>query len=555
MLTRLHISNYALIDDLTLDPQNGMTVITGETGAGKSILLGALSLILGSRADSNALAASGKKCVIEADFNLKGYDLKPFFVAHDLDYEELTTVRREVSTEGKSRAFVNDTPVNLSNLKEMGSRLIDIHSQHETLTINNSEFQMHVVDSLAGCTDQVKKMASIFINHKSAILELDELKKEKAKLESESDFNRYLLEELESANPKIGELEALESEQQMLEGAEGLQTAVASALNSLQSEPVDIQGTILKIVNNLSPLSSVYPFVKEWINRLKSVQIELKDLASDMEHGVESINLDSEKLSRINDRTDLLNRLFRKHRVDGVDQLIEIKNRLTDSFIGNENLEQRIKSLESKVNSLHEEISLMAVDIRKMRTKSIAGIKKNVGDLLKDVGLNNAQFDIDLQPLPKGVFRENGGDRIEFLFSANKGASLKPLDKVASGGELSRLMLCIKSLLAEKAGLPTLIFDEIDTGVSGETAHKIGSVIRQMAQGRQVMVITHLPQMAAHGSDHFFVSKKVVSGKTQTQVVRLSKEQRIDELARMLSGELLTEAARANARELLASGS
>jgi len=555
MLTRLHISNYALIDDLTLDPQNGMTVITGETGAGKSILLGALSLILGSRADSNALAASGKKCVIEADFNLKGYDLKPFFVAHDLDYEELTTVRREVSTEGKSRAFVNDTPVNLSNLKEMGSRLIDIHSQHETLTINNSEFQMHVVDSLAGCTDQVKKMASIFINHKSAILELDELKKEKAKLESESDFNRYLLEELESANPKIGELEALESEQQMLEGAEGLQTAVASALNSLQSEPVDIQGTILKIVNNLSPLSSVYPFVKEWINRLKSVQIELKDLASDMEHGVESINLDSEKLSRINDRTDLLNRLFRKHRVDSVDQLIEIKNRLTDSFIGNENLEQRIKSLESKVNSLHEEISLMAVDIRKMRTKSIAGIKKNVGDLLKDVGLNNAQFDIDLQPLPKGVFRENGGDRIEFLFSANKGASLKPLDKVASGGELSRLMLCIKSLLAEKAGLPTLIFDEIDTGVSGETAHKIGSVIRQMAQGRQVMVITHLPQMAAHGSDHFFVSKKVVSGKTQTQVVRLSKEQRIDELARMLSGELLTEAARANARELLASGS
>jgi DNA repair protein RecN (Recombination protein N) len=414
---------------------------------------------------------------------------------------------------------------------------------------------MHVVDSLAGCTDQVKKMASIFINHKSTILELDELKKEKAKLESESDFNRYLLEELESANPKIGELEALESEQQMLEGAEGLQTAVASALNSLQSEPVDIQGTILKIVNNLSPLSSVYPFVKEWINRLKSVQIELKDLASDMEHGVESINLDSEKLSRINDRTDLLNRLFRKHRVDGVDQLIEIKNRLTDSFIGNENLEQRIKSLESKVNSLHEEISLMAVDIRKMRTKSIAGIKKNVGDLLKDVGLNNAQFDIDLQPLPKGVFRENGGDRIEFLFSANKGASLKPIDKVASGGELSRLMLCIKSLLAEKAGLPTLIFDEIDTGVSGETAHKIGSVIRQMAQGRQVMVITHLPQMAAHGSDHFFVSKKVVSGKTQTQVVRLSKDQRIDELARMLSGELLTEAARANARELLASGS
>jgi len=555
MLTRLHISNYALIDDLTLDPQNGMTVITGETGAGKSILLGALSLILGSRADSNALAASGKKCVIEADFNLKGYDLKPFFIAHDLDYEELTTVRREVSTEGKSRAFVNDTPVNLSNLKEMGSRLIDIHSQHETLTINNSEFQMHVVHSLAGCTDQVKKMASIFMNHKSAILELDELKKEKAKLESESDFNRYLLEELESANPKIGELEALESEQQMLEGAEGLQTAVASALNSLQSEPVDIQGTILKIVNNLSPLSSVYPFVKEWINRLKSVQIELKDLASDMEHGVESINLDSEKLSRINDRTDLLNRLFRKHRVDSIDQLIEIKNRLTDSFIGNENLEQRIKSLESKVNSLHEEISLMAVDIRKMRTKSIAGIKKNVGDLLKDVGLNNAQFDIDLQPLPKGVFRENGGDRIEFLFSANKGASLKPLDKVASGGELSRLMLCIKSLLAEKAGLPTLIFDEIDTGVSGETAHKIGSVIRQMAQGRQVMVITHLPQMAAHGSDHFFVSKKVVSGKTQTQVVRLSKEQRIDELARMLSGELLTEAARANARELLASGS
>ncbi|MFM7767905.1 MAG: AAA family ATPase, partial [Bacteroidota bacterium] len=230
MLTRLHISNYALIDDLTLDPQSGMTVITGETGAGKSILLGALSLILGARSDSNALSGSGKKCVIEADFNLKGYDLKSFFDGNDLDYEELTTVRREVSAEGKSRAFVNDTPVNLSTLKDMGSRLIDIHSQHETLTINDSEFQMHVVDSLSGCTNQVKKMATIFMDHKKAMIELDDLKKEKSKLESESDYNRFLLDELESADPKLGELEKLESEQQMLEGAEGLQSAVAAAL-------------------------------------------------------------------------------------------------------------------------------------------------------------------------------------------------------------------------------------------------------------------------------------------------------------------------------------
>ena len=555
MLTRLHISNYALIDDLTLDPQSGMTVITGETGAGKSILLGALSLILGARSDSNALSDSGKKCVIEADFNLKGYDMKSFFDAHDLDYEEITTIRREVSTEGKSRAFVNDTPVNVTTLKEMGSRLIDIHSQHETLTINNSEFQLHVVDSLAGCSSQVKKIAAIFMDHKKAIVELEELKKESSRLESESDFNRFLLDELESADPKIGELDKLESEQQMLEGAEGLQSAVAAALDSLQTEPFDIHGAILKNINNLSSLSSVYPFVKEWITRLKSVQIELKDLASDMERGVESINLDSERLAQINDRTDLLNRLLRKHRVESVDQLVEIKDKLTDSFVGNENLILRIKSLESNTKKLQDQISVLAADIRKMRIKSIAGIKKKVGDLLKDVGLINAQFDIELQPLPDGVFRENGGDRIEFLFSANKGSSLKPLDKVASGGELSRLMLCIKSLLAEKAGLPTLIFDEIDTGVSGETAHKIGTVISQMSQGRQVVVITHLPQMAAHGSDHFFVSKKVVSGKTLTQVVRLSKAQRIDELARMLSGEVLTEAARANARELLASSS
>ncbi|MFM7902391.1 MAG: DNA repair protein RecN [Bacteroidota bacterium] len=531
------------------------SIVIGETGAGKSILLGALSLILGARSDSNALSGSGKKCVIEADFNLKGYDLKSFFDANDLDYEELTTVRREVSAEGKSRAFVNDTPVNLSTLKDMGSRLIDIHSQHETLTINDSEFQMHVVDSLAGCTNQVKKMATIFMDHKKAMIELDELKKEMSKLESESDYNRFLLDELESADPKLGELEKLESEQQMLEGAEGLQSAVAAALDSLQMEPLDIQGAILKNVNNLSSLSAVYPFVKEWITRLKSVQIELKDLASDMERGVDSINLDSERLSQINDRTDLLNRLLRKHRVESVAQLVEIKDKLTDSFIGNENLIQRIKSLESNAKRLQDEISALAVEIRKMRTKSITGIKKKVGELLKEVGLINAQFDIELKPLPEGVFRENGGDRIDFLFSANKGSSMKPLDKVASGGELSRLMLCIKSLLAEKAGLPTLIFDEIDTGVSGETAHKIGTVIRQMAQGRQVVVITHLPQMAAHGSDHFFVSKKVVSGKTLTQVDRLTKEQRIDELARMLSGEILTEAARANARELLASGS
>jgi DNA repair protein RecN (Recombination protein N) len=551
MLTRLHISNYALIDELVLNPTKGMTVITGETGAGKSILLGALSLILGARSDSNALISGKKKCVIEAEFDLTGYDISSFFQSHDLDFSLSSIIRRELSHDGKSRAFINDTPVNLTTLKELGSQLIDIHSQHETLTINESNFQMQVVDSLADCVMKLKTYSNAFLDFKKKSNELSALRDQSAQRQTESDYNQFLLQELEAAQLVAGEMESLEQEQQMLEGAEGFQLAIANALSALNQEPIDIQGIIHKMIQNLGPLTAVYPFAAEWVQRLKSVGIELKDLAGEMERGSEQVSFNPERLNSINERTDLLNRLMRKHRVDKVSDLIEIRNRLSSSLNGNEELILRIKQLDSEVNKLLEQLTDTALAIRKSRSKAIPSIRKKVLELLKEVGLQNASFDINLEPLPQGTLRPNGADSVHFLFSANKGSALKPLDKVASGGELSRLMLCIKSLIAEKSGLPTLIFDEIDTGVSGEIAHKIGIVIREMSRGRQVFVITHLPQMAAHGTDHFFVSKKVVEGRTISNVVRLNKDQRVDELARLLSGELLTEAARANARELL----
>ena len=551
MLTRLHISNYALIEELVLDPRKGMTVITGETGAGKSILLGALSLILGARSDSNALASGKKKCVIEAEFDLSGHDIKQFFLDHDLDFSMQSIVRREISHDGKSRSFINDTPVNLSTLKDFGSQLIDIHSQHETLTINESNFQMQVVDSLAGCLSRLKSYSLVFFQHKQKSTELEGLRERLAQWQTESDYNQFLLQELEAAQLVAGELETLEQEQQMLEGAEGFQLAVSNAIAALNHEPIDIQGVIHKMTQNLGPLTSVYPFAGEWVQRLKSVSIELKDLAGEMERSSEQVSFNPERLATINDRTDFINRLMRKHRVDRVQDLIEIRERLSASISGNEELSVRIKQLQDEVEQLKKQLTEMALDIRKSRSKAIPTIRKKVSDLLRDVGMQNASFDIKMEPLPEGILRSNGIDTVHFLFSANKGSSLKALDKVASGGELSRLMLCIKSLIAEKSGLPTLIFDEIDTGVSGEIAHKIGLVIREMSNDRQVLVITHLPQMAAHGGDHFFVSKKVVEGRTVSNVIRLNKEQRIDELARLLSGELLTEAARANARELL----
>lgn len=551
MLNRLHISNYALIDDLVMQPQSGMTVITGETGAGKSIILGAMSLMLGARADLSVLSNKDRKCIIEAEFNVANHDLESFFHIHDLDYAPTTVIRREISSEGKSRAFVNDTPINLSVLRELGSRLIDIHSQHETLTLNDSEFQMYVLDSLAGAIPKLKKYRQTYDQHKIQSKTLKELLDEQAKRESESGYNKFLLEELETAQLKAGEMESLEAEQRMLDGASELQAAIANAFRLMNSEPHDVLTGIHQIIHSFQPLERTYPFVKEWLSRLKSVSIELKDLSSEIDRGVELVVYDPERASMVNERTDLLNRLMRKHRVDTVDQLVALQSQLSEKLIGDASLEDTIKTTRNEVEKQLKEMLKLAAEIRSMREKSTSSVRKKVVELAKEVGLKNADFQIRLTNLPEGMFRSNGSDAVEFLFSANKGSEPQALDKVASGGELSRLMLCIKSLLAEKSGLPTLVFDEIDTGVSGEIAHKIGLLIHEMSKGRQVFVITHLPQMAAHGDDHFQVTKQSSGNKTNTNLVRLSKNERIDELARMLSGEILTEAARANARELL----
>lgn len=553
MLTRLHISNYALIDELVIEPAAGMTVITGETGAGKSIILGAMAMILGARADLSVLSNKSRKCIIEAEFSLHQYDLEPLFQIHDLDYSLTTIVRREISSDGKSRAFVNDTPVNLTILRELGSKLIDIHSQHETLTLNNSEFQLHVLDSLAGSLSKLDKYKEAYNLHKTQSKLLKDLLDEQARLESESGYNKFLLEELEAAQLKEGELESLESEQRMLDGAIDLQAAIANANRLLTSEPNDVVAGLHQIIHSFQPLEKTYPFVNEWLIRLRSVSIELKDLASEIERGTELVGFDPERSAIVNERTDLLNRLMRKHRSDTVDKLIELREQLSKKMVGETSLDDNIRITRIEVDKLSKTMIKLADEMHSMREKAIPSVRKKVVELAREIGLKNSEFHIRLTILPEGTFRQNGRDAIEFLFSANKGSEPQALDKVASGGELSRLMLCIKSLLAEKSGLPTLVFDEIDTGVSGEIAHKIGSLIHEMSNGRQVFVITHLPQMAAHGDDHFLVSKKTTGNKTNTNLVRLSKNERVDELARMLSGEILTEAAKANARDLLKS--
>jgi len=551
MISRIHISNYAIIDDLVLTPEPGMTVITGETGAGKSILLGALAMILGSRADTGVLSDKSRKCIIEAEFDISELGLNWFFDEHDLDYAPSTLIRREVSAEGKSRAFINDTPVNLAVLKELGSRLIDIHSQHETLTINESEFQMYVVDSLSGNLKSINTFSIAYRDFRKTQEELRLLIEQKSKLESEYEFNRFQFDELDSANLMEGELQNLEAEQKMLDGASDLRDAISKSTAILNSEPLDAIAAINSIIQMLVPLEQVYPFVSEWVSRLRSVVIELKDIVSDMEGGGDKVNFDPQRASYVNDRTDLLNRLLRKHRVDSIDKLISLRNQLSSSVYSKDELELKISATRKTIGKMESDLQKSALEIREARSKAIPTIQKKVVSLLKEVGMKNADFEIRLTALDNFGFRNNGSDSVEFVFSANKGSDLKPLQKVASGGELSRLMLCIKSLLAEKSGLPTLIFDEIDTGVSGEIAFRIGSLIREMSKGRQILVITHLPQMAAHGTDHFRVSKSTLGQKTQTQITRLSKDERVDELARMLSGELLTEAAKANARELL----
>jgi len=551
MLNRLLIKNYALIDNLDISFDKDLNVITGETGAGKSIVLGALGLILGQRAEGKYFFNQQKKCIVEGFFNIQSYALKDFFIEHDLDYDTETVLRREISIEGKSRAFVNDTPITLAVLKSLGEKLIDVHSQHATLEINNANFQLLVVDVMAQHQTELRDYQQQFQAYKKTQRKLKTLKDESDKAKADQDYIQYLFDELESADLFEGEQEKLEQEINSLTHAEEIKKNLFSA-NSLLNSGDDAAYNKLKEVLNLIQASEKHQSeITPLVKRLESSIIEIKDIADELDSLEQSTNYNETKAEEINDRLSLIYTLQKKHRLNTTAELIELKtnlsNQLNNILFTDEDIQKLIIELEKQ----QKDLQIKAQNISKNRAKVIPSIEKYIIETLAQVGMNNAQIKIEQEILPIEKFDGNGIDQIKFLFNANKGHQLNELNKVASGGELSRLMLTIKSLIAKKTALPTIIFDEIDTGVSGEVAHRVGLIMQQLAQDMQVITITHLPQMASKGNSHYFVHKEIKDNLTYTQIKKLNADQRVLEIAKMLSGENPKESAIQNARELL----
>ena len=549
MLQHLRIQNFALIEETEVDFSKGLTVITGETGAGKSILLGALGLTLGNRADVGSLHDKTKKCVIEAKFNIKAYQLQTFFEEHELDFEEVTTIRREITPEGKSRAFINDTPANLSILKELGERLIDIHSQHETLLLKETNFQFELVDAFAQTT-------VLFLDYKKQFAALQKLRKQLLELSNqevqakkELDYFQFQFNELDEANLKVGELQALEEESETLENAEFIKGNLSKSALAINGGDENVLSALALIKQQMQSVSKFGKHFSELYERINSVYIELKELANDLDGAEGEVVYNNARLEEVNIQLDKLNRLLKKHGVANEEELLKIKEDIEHKLLQFSSLELQIEKTTKEISVAEKLCKALAVDLSGKRKKSLADIEQNIKTMLGSLSMGNAQFKIELTAQKE--LSTNGLDLISFLFTANKGADFKELHKTASGGELSRLMLCIKALLAERTALPTIIFDEIDTGVSGDVADKIGIILLAMGKTLQVITITHLPQMASKGLNHLFVYKSDSKDKTTSSIKVLNKEGRISEIAKMLSTGNPTETALKNAKELL----
>ncbi len=549
MLHNLRIQNFALIEQTEVKFTNGLTVITGETGAGKSILLGALGLTLGLRADASTLHDKTKKCVIEAQFNIKAYNLKSFFDNNELDFEETTTIRREITTEGKSRAFINDTPTTLSVLKELGEQLIDIHSQHETLLLKEAKFQFELVDAFA-------QTSNLFVDYKKQFLLLQKLKKQlndlvlqDANAKKELDYFQFQFNELEEANLIVGEQKKLEEESETLENAEFIKSNLAKASIALSGGDENLVSALAIVKQQLQSVSKFGGAFNSLFERTNSLSIELKELSADINTCQEDVTYDNTRLEEVNATLDKLNRLLKKHGVSNEVDLLTIKNDIEIKLQQFLSLEVSIEKLQKEITVQQNQCTQLATNLSVKRAQVLPSIEQNIKTALTSLSMANAQFKIDIQTTDK--LTSNGFDAIVFLFSANKGAEFKELHKTASGGELSRLMLCIKALLAERTALPTIIFDEIDTGVSGDVADKIGNILTVMGTTMQVIAITHLPQMASKGSNHLFVFKNDVNDKTTSNIKLLSADERIAEIAKMLSTGTPTQTALKNAKELL----
>ncbi|MBL0032356.1 MAG: DNA repair protein RecN [Bacteroidetes bacterium] len=552
MLTSLAVKNYALIDELQLQFGKKLNIITGETGAGKSILLGALGLLLGQRADSNSLLDKTKKCIVEGEFDSKNKFIDEFFSSNELDPESRIIIRREISKEGKSRAFINDTPVSISQLKELGNLLVDIHSQHETLLLNKSGFQLSVVDSFAGIDTELTDYQQKFSDYKKLLIQLNELKADEAKSKSEQDYITFQFNELEEAALETGETkEKLDEELKTLSHSEEIRVGLSKLDEVISGGETDLLTSIssaVQIVQQLSKYNSKLEVVAE---RLKSVQIELKDISQESTSISDEVQLDPQRLEIVNDRLNILNRLEQKHRVNSTQELIALKNEFEKKLENINSMDERIEGLEKEKEKLFATLLMKAEKISASRSKVIPGIETKVKKMLSELGMPNAILKIEQESLGNNELNLTGKDSIRFLFSANKGVAYSEISKVASGGELSRLMLCLKAIVAKLIDLPTVVFDEIDTGVSGETAYKIGNVMNDLSASLQLLAITHLPQIASRGDVHFFVYKEVIGKRTFTKVSRLSAEERIVEVARMLSGDKPTAIAMQNAKELL----
>ena len=549
MLTHLSIHNYALINQLSIDYTKGLSIITGETGAGKSILLGALGLVMGNRADLSSLKNTEKKCVIEAQFDVEGYSLQNLFKKLDLDYEAETIIRREILPSGKSRAFVNDTPVTLSVLTSLKGRLIDIHSQHQTMELSDVGFQFSVIDALAKNQAKVASYQRGMVKYNSLKKELKTLQEETEKSKEQYEYNLHLFKELEEADLKEGEQEILEEKLDKLNNIEEIKLNLSEALQTSINEEIGIQSLLHSLENNLQKISSFSKNYEELSNRISSVKIELDDVISELETANEDVEFNPNEIEELNDRLQLIYNLQKKHSVDSIKELLAIYESLSEKVAQVEDAGGLLEAKKSEINEVAKKLDEVAAMITKSRNKAIPKLQKELEFLLAELGMPNARFSIELTD--SEAYLSNGKDNLAFLFSANKGGNFGELKKVASGGELSRIMLSIKKILSKNIQLPTIIFDEIDTGVSGEVSNKIAKIMEDMGANMQVITITHLPQIAAKGARHYKVFKGEEKGVTTSNLKVLSEEERIVEIAEMLSGKDISESALTHAKELL----
>ena len=549
MLSRLVIGNYALIDYLEMDFSEGFSVITGETGAGKSILLGALSLILGNRGDVSVLLDKSRKCIVEGTFAIKGYHLETFFNEHELDYDDTAILRREILQNGKSRAFINDTPVNLALMKEIGEHLVNIHSQFSVVTLNNADFQLAVLDNYSDNIQIIQQYHDHFAYFEQLKKEVEELLRRETLARKDNDYYQFLWNELEMANLTKGEQEATEQRLEILSHAEEIKTGLLQALDILslgEQNITDQLSGITNITNNLSRFHSALNIIGD---RLRSNQIDLRDIASSMEKIEQDIDFDPAEIGTLTARLDLINRLEIKHNSNDIKGLLAIKDQINGKLIEVTSLEDKIMVMNKELEEIREYLFNEAEKLSVNRRRVIPELEEKIRKTLMKLGMQDARIKIELIRLEDVT--PDGIDTVRFLFSANKGIGLSEISRIASGGELSRLMLTIKSLISQKNLLPTIIFDEIDMGVSGEVAGKVGDILRKMGDSMQVIAITHLPQIAGKGQSHYWVFKSNENNTARTQLKKLDSKERVQEIAKMLSNENVSEAALKTAKELM----